>query len=1458
MTWGKLNHPHHIRPEGEQNNTEILLSNENGIEVDEEVAYEGRFVEGASGSSASSGTIPNGKPVVEGEGVEGANIRMKRTPVAPSNIARAKHEDANHIPYRDWCTDCVAGRGVSDPHRSTKDKQESEDRENREVCMDYCFPGGVKSGGATVLAVRSRRCGSTLSLVMPSKGLPEQWVARRVAKAIDSMGHGNVLLTIKSDGENSIKLLRDAVAQIRRSMTNLGCMEESSSRGDSAGNGVAENACREIEGMIRTLQHMVERKTGKPMNPKCHAMTWLIEHVGQVISRCKVGTDGKTPYERVKGKSASALMLAWGERVLYMPSTTNKEEKKRSKGDYRYLFGVYLGINAESNDCWIGTETGKIVTARSIRRVTEEEKWRAEAIEGVRGLPWDLKCEKDEVADLEVEIPERAADVPEPPPEVPATANDPELRRVRINKEWIVRFGPTEKCPGCRDIMKGVRCSGHNEKCRERVEVLMRQTPEGSSQLDKGQARMTEAFIKRLEKTATETDEAEANRVKSVDPENQGKDPEVRGREEISRGETETEEREAKKARTEKSVKVTEGSTEEGGQDEDNEPKRRRLDHIGEKVEMPMVGPKVKHVFFDLTNPKRNKGREGESQDDPCVHGGDSWDLGKAIDMKNVMRKMIDHEPTAIICDVRAGGQKSRITYTAKGCGTAAMEQARHGRYFAVAVEEESKAENSQAIRSIKILPGTAEIEIRSKKWSGMIITNGIEIRKSLDKAKKKESSKSEVIMKEEIEEEQKYPKRRNNQPGPEGHYPGWVCKAIREGIRKQVNKDKDEVRMIASIMIEGGPLAEGQVEKWEKYHRKQGEDAEEMSRAMLAAIDGKWKQEDQFPDHVNGGYLDPVEVLKARAEEIGYIRKYGIYDKVYRENCRGKKIVKTRWVDTDKGAGTGVSNHRSRLVAMEFNRSPNAAYFSATPPLEAMKLIISHAASQGNHGKGSNGLLYVDVRRAYFNAPVKREVYVEIPSEDKSEEDGDVVGRLKASLYGTRDAAANWAEEYTKVLCSNGFVQGKATPCAFVHLERGIRTLVHGDDFLASGDCEELKWMEAQLGKVYEIKSGIISNHESHEKSMTVLGRAIRWTPNGIEYEPDGRHAREIVRCLGLENSKCIGTPADHSDDGDDEEEDSDVDGSQATAYRSIAARCNYLAMDRGDIQFATRQACKAMAGPKKRDWRRLKRIGRYLKGRLKWIQLFAWQEPQIIMSAFVDSDWAGDRVDRKSVSGGAVTVGAHMIRTWSKDQDIRALSSGEAELYAACTGGCQAKGIKSVASDLGLSLGIKMRIDASAAIGIIRRRGLGKVRHIDVKDLWLQDEVKEGRIEVEKIPGLDNPADMGTKGLARADIDKHVKFLKCYFEEESQTLYSAVLDDQLPTLCEGGLRDEEYLLSVGGCKTHPMLPQDDPKEARVVNGLKDVRCHFGSSDIPSCGGRGVGTKEKTIYHIVVTCLSW
>ena len=68
--------------------------------------------------------------------------------------------------------------------------------------------------------------------------------------------------------------------------------------------------------------------------------------------------------------------------------------------------------------------------------------------------------------------------------------------------------------------------------------------------------------------------------------------------------------------------------------------------------------------------------------------------------------------------------------------------------------------------------------------------------------------------------------------------------------------------------------------------------------------------------------------------------------------------------------------------------------------------------------------------------------------------------------MYGTRDAAQNWYIEYSSQLLQIGFTQGAATPCVFYNIEKGIRTFVHGDDYVSTGRTSSLEWMKTELEK--------------------------------------------------------------------------------------------------------------------------------------------------------------------------------------------------------------------------------------------------------------------------------------------------------------------------------------------------------------------------------------------------------
>ena len=127
----------------------------------------------------------------------------------------------------------------------------------------------------------------------------------------------------------------------------------------------------------------------------------------------------------------------------------------------------------------------------------------------------------------------------------------------------------------------------------------------------------------------------------------------------------------------------------------------------------------------------------------------------------------------------------------------------------------------------------------------------------------------------------------------------------------------------------------------------------------------------------------------------------------------------------------------------------------------------------------------------------------------------------------------------------------------------------------------------------------------------------------------------------------------------------------------------------------------------------------------------------------------------------------GCHLIKHWSTTQTTVALSSAEAELYGICKGAMQGLGLQSLCRDLGIETDLKILTDAAAAVGICRRRGLGKIRHLATADLWVQDRLKKKDFALERIPGVDNPSDILTKHVDKALLQKHMLRLGLRLEE-------------------------------------------------------------------------------------------
>ena len=120
---------------------------------------------------------------------------------------------------------------------------------------------------------------------------------------------------------------------------------------------------------------------------------------------------------------------------------------------------------------------------------------------------------------------------------------------------------------------------------------------------------------------------------------------------------------------------------------------------------------------------------------------------------------------------------------------------------------------------------------------------------------------------------------------------------------------------------------------------------------------------------------------------------------------------------------------------------------------------------------------------------------------------------------------------------------------------------------------------------------------------------------------------------------------------------------------------------------------------------------------------------------------------------------MGGHALKSWSKRQQVIALSSAEAELYAATRAASEAIGMASMLHELGHDVKINLLIDSTSAIALAHRDGLGRAKHIAIQDLWLQDTVRRKQVFVVKVHTEENLADLGTKHMTKEKTEYFMK---------------------------------------------------------------------------------------------------
>jgi hypothetical protein len=217
------------------------------------------------------------------------------------------------------------------------------------------------------------------------------------------------------------------------------------------------------------------------------------------------------------------------------------------------------------------------------------------------------------------------------------------------------------------------------------------------------------------------------------------------------------------------------------------------------------------------------------------------------------------------------------------------------------------------------------------------------------------------------------------------------------------------------------------------------------------------------YIDDTTGEVLDPKMVCEGRKEEMRIFKEMGVYVHVLREVAMKDeegKLVGVRWVDVLKNEVV-----RSRLVAQEFKEGDRDDLFAGTPPLSALKFLLSSLCSNGVHGTGGLKFMVLDIKRAFLYGDIEENIYINLPTEDPKGALG-YVGKLVKAMYGTHSAPLIWQKLCRSILERLGFTSSITSPCCYYILDHGLKVVTHVDDFACTGLPKDLHWLKEELEK--------------------------------------------------------------------------------------------------------------------------------------------------------------------------------------------------------------------------------------------------------------------------------------------------------------------------------------------------------------------------------------------------------
>ena len=468
----------------------------------------------------------------------------------------------------------------------------------------------------------------------------------------------------------------------------------------------------------------------------------------------------------------------------------------------------------------------------------------------------------------------------------------------------------------------------------------------------------------------------------------------------------------------------------------------------------------------------------------------------------------------------------------------------------------------------------------------------------------------------------------------------------------------------------------------------------------------------------------------KAIETEIEAIKRTGSMEQVTNPPP-GIKPIRCRWVFKIKPANEQEPERfKARLVAKGFTQKYGIDYqdtFAAVAKMTSLRILIALAAINNSR------LTKLDVSNAFLESEIDRDVYIYPPEGFPP----GTIFKLKKALYGLKQSPRLFAKTLEKILTKDlNFRQLDADHCIYQHDATKTRVLVVVDDCIIEGNNEAMR------RKIEDTLKAKFTNIKVFDKVESFLNIQFDHTTTHIKMHQQ-RYVAALLKKFGLSGCKIAPTPAVPAPQGDD------TPLPKNNNYRQIVGSLIYLMATRPDICSAVIELSKHLESPTHLHLQQSKRVLRYLAG-TQGEGINFEKGGELSITTFSDSDWAGCRKTRKSVSGFVVYLGKTPISWKSKTQPTVALSSCEAEYVALSITVKEILWITQFFKEVGHDLELPIFIfgDNTAAIALAKDPvHHERTKHIDIKHHFLRQHVMENKVRLTYVNTADNVADLLTK---------------------------------------------------------------------------------------------------------------